>query len=241
MKREPEEAQARWAEWVGLSHRVEPFHPYLPVVVQSLGRKDRDLWKREAEYSAAVASSTDEPLDWTLDDLWLDSNMYVLYAYEIVRQITEAVRDDSKHAALKGTETEAFINDCKRQLNRYVYRSRSFKGLAAKPPTTESRTLTSRSPAASPGRLRPASLSRVEGCRTYSATRFGPCPRDTASTLSTDSALTKAAAIAAASPARTSRVNSSPSAVCERFAKPRVVGSVTLGCAHCEREPRADD
>jgi hypothetical protein len=113
MKRQPDEAQARWAEVVSTSKRLQRFHIYLPIVAEGLGRKDADLIKRERDY---VATRDDSEL-WTLANLLLDSNMYVMSAYELVRQIDWRIWNESQHADLQ-EGAGARIKECKRRLER---------------------------------------------------------------------------------------------------------------------------
>ena len=85
--------------------------------LQGLARRDGQLRQRESDYQALLVSRKDSSEKWTLDELWLDSNTYLLYIYEVTRQLSEAVRDDERHAALKSTDVEAVINACKQQLS----------------------------------------------------------------------------------------------------------------------------
>ena len=43
--------QVRYAEWTGLSHRLERFELLMAVFAQNLGRRDRDLNMREDGYA----------------------------------------------------------------------------------------------------------------------------------------------------------------------------------------------
>ena len=49
--RELDPWRVRYAEWTGLSHRLERFELFMAVFAQNLGRRDRDLNVREDEYA----------------------------------------------------------------------------------------------------------------------------------------------------------------------------------------------
>jgi hypothetical protein len=108
--------QARYAEWVQLSHRVRKFEPFMVVAVQGLGQLDAKLAAEDAEYLSDCNSDQDD-LAQSLDltERVTRSYLWVLGAYELVRSIDQRCRNDP---SLVSAHVVTLISDTKTQFER---------------------------------------------------------------------------------------------------------------------------
>lgn len=87
--------QARYAEWVRLSHRLAKFQTFMVVTAQGLGKLDAELMAQDREYLQKPESerlNIQNSLDF--HDRIVTSYLWVLGAYELIRSINQICEKD---------------------------------------------------------------------------------------------------------------------------------------------------
>ena len=97
--------QPRYAEWVRLWHSAGCIEPFMIIAIQGLGRVDAILVAQNQVFlSLPETKRTTIDAMLELTDRFMNSNLWVLGAYEIIRIIEQRSRIDSNLAC--GTTVE---------------------------------------------------------------------------------------------------------------------------------------
>lgn len=89
--------QPRYAKWVSVSHSVMLLEPELPIFIQGLGKLDARLVHEDAVFRALPKEQRGSPEESIkLTDRFIVSTLWVLGAYEVIRTLSQRVRQKPK-------------------------------------------------------------------------------------------------------------------------------------------------